>query len=846
MKRFFSLSVLLSLILGIFITTYAQSNRPVVSWNNREITQTIGGAQIVSPLVVKFQVSRTLTDVNVFVVPEIRRFVTVQASDLSNLQPLTDYSLTLMFSVPTQTAEGVYSGTIHLRQGNQTIPQTLKVNVNVNYAGNMPSPNAVTLSADSLSLLTDVIPDGGGIVFSKSNAELSTLRAGMILALPPATGIPNGFFGKIANIVSIGDQLFVSTVPASLSEAFINASVTLDQPLNQDNRSSSISGTPGVSLSQMLRTERNAAENGLSVQLNDVEVFDGIQLDGNVTVNPQIHFTFDLNNFSLRQLAFFVQLDESVELTIKSQLQATFFEGEKEVANFRWSPIVVWVGWVPVVIVPEASLVARAEGTASAGIQVSVNQVTTTTAGVGFDNGSWHPISNFSSSFSVSEPTFSIGANIKGIAGPRFKLLLYGVVGPRADIGAFGEIDVDILRTPIWKIFGGLEANAGVRLQIFDHTIADQEFPLIIQFRRLLAEGGVAGNGVITGSVRDAITRQPLPNSIVAVHRDGDLIDSLLTNGSGQFSLPAIVGAVYRFEISHSGYLPVTYNDVSILPNETKTLDIILQVDDAHAGPGNVSGFVFNAISGAGVPGLTVSLRSGLNTVSGNVVAATTTASNGAYAFSNLPAGNYTAEASGTGFTTTHFPVLCIGGISTGNQNGVITPIIPSGQTRIVLTWGATPSDLDSHFTGPLADGTRFHMFFPFADSNSGSPWPNIVRLDLDDVSSFGPETTTLLQQIDGVYRFSVHDFTNRNSLTSSSLSNSQAQVRIFRGADLVATFNVPLGQPGTLWTVFEMNGSTIIPINGMSFQSNSNSILGPTLLGVDDGSLMRNLPAKN
>jgi len=241
MKRFFSLSVLLSLILGIFITTYAQSNRPVVSWNNREITQTIGGAQIVSPLVVKFQVSRTLTDVNVFVVPEIRRFVTVQASDLSNLQPLTDYSLTLMFSVPTQTAEGVYSGTIHLRQGNQTIPQTLKVNVNVNYAGNMPSPNAVTLSADSLSLLTDVIPDGGGIVFSKSNAELSTLRAGMILALPPATGIPNGFFGKIANIVSIGDQLFVSTVPASLSEAFINASVTLDQPLNQDNRSSSIS-----------------------------------------------------------------------------------------------------------------------------------------------------------------------------------------------------------------------------------------------------------------------------------------------------------------------------------------------------------------------------------------------------------------------------------------------------------------------------------------------------------------------------------------------------------------------------------------------------------------------------
>jgi hypothetical protein len=847
MKRTFPALVLSILIFGTFITSAkAQSDRPVVSWNDNEITQVIGGAQIVSPVVVRFRVSRPLSNISLFVVPEIRRFVTVQPSDLSNLQPSVEYSLTLLFSVPTGAAEGIYSGTIHLRQGTQTIPRTLKINVNVNYSGNLPSPNAVTLSTDSLRLITEAVPDGSGIFFSQTNSELSALRTGMILALPPAAGIPNGFFGKIANIIPVGNQLFISTTPASLSEAFVNASVSLDRPLTSDDLSLGIATTQGISFAQTFLRNRNSTENGLSVRFDDVEVFNGIQLDGSTTINPQLHFAFDTDNFHLTQLAFFVQLDESVELTIKSQLQASFFEAEKEIAHYQWSPIVIWVGWIPVVIVPEASLVARARGTASAGIQVSVNQATITTAGVGFDNGSWHPISAFSSSFSVSEPTFSVGANIKGLVGPRFKLLLYGVVGPRADIGAFGEIDIDILRTPIWKIFGGLEANAGVLLQILDHTIADQEFPLVIQFRRLLAEGGVASNGVIKGSVRDAITRAPLPNSIVAVHRDGDLIDSLLTDGSGQFSLPAVVGAVYRFEISHSGYLPVTYNNVSILPNETKTLDVILQVDTNHAGPGNVSGSVFNAISGAGVQGLTVKLRSGLNTVSGNVVATTTTGPNGTYAFSNLPAGNYTAEASGTGFSNSYFPVLCIGGTSTGNQNGVITPILPPGQTRIVLTWGSTPSDLDSHFTGPLADGSRFHMFFPFADSNSGSPWPSIVHLDLDDTSSFGPETTTLLQQIDGIYRFSVHDFTNRNSLTSSSLSNSQAQVRIFRGSDLIATFNVPLGQPGTLWTVFEMNGSTIIPINSMSFQSNPNSVLGPTGLGLYDSLLIQNLPAKN
>lgn len=642
---------------------------------------------------------------------------------------------------------------------------------------------------------------------------------------------------------------------ASLSEALERATITIDRPLNASDVTSSVATAPGTSFAARSLATSDSVEDGLSVRLNDLVVYDRdgnpsttsdqLVLDGAITANPQLHFTFDIDDFHLKNLAFYIQVNESLDLTIKSRLEATLFEGEKEFAHFQFGRIIIWVGWVPVVIVPEVALVARAKGTASVGVQVGVNQSAIFTAGLGFSNGSWSPIADFSSSFSFSGPSFSAGANIKGLVGPRFKLLLYGVIGPRADIDGFGEISVDLFRTPIWQIFGGLEGNAGIHLQIFDHTIADVEFPLIIQFRRLIAEGGVAGNGRIVGVVRDAITRQALSNAVVAVFRDDSLIDSLLTDIGGQFSVPAVVGAVYKFNISRSGYLPVTYNNVSVLPNETKTLDVILQIDTAHSGVGNVSGSVFNAISGAGVQGLNVNLRQGLNTSSGPVVANTTTGPNGAYAFADLPAGNYTAEASGSGYSNSYFPVLCIGSTSSGSQNGVISPILASDQTRIVLTWGPSPSDLDSHFTGPLADGTRFHMFYPYADSNSGSPWPSIVHLDLDDVSSFGPETTTLLQQIDGVYRFSVHDYSNRNSTTSMALSNSQAQVRIYRGSDLVASFNVPLGQPGTLWTVFEIEGSTIRPINAMAFVSDPDSINSAIRASGNDASLLQNLPAK-
>lgn len=193
--------------------------------------------------------------------------------------------------------------------------------------------------------------------------------------------------------------------------------------------------------------------------------------------------------------------------------------------------------------------------------------------------------------------------------------------------------------------------------------------------------------------------------------------------------------------------------------------------------------------------------------------------------------------------------VISIGGQTTPNQNGSVTPIIPAGQTRIILTWGENPWDLDSHLTGPLPDGSRFHLYYPYAETNAGSPWPEYVKLDLDDVISYGPETTTIYQQINGVYRFSVHDYTNLYSSSSYALSNSGAQIRVYRGSNLIATFNVPANRGGTLWTVFDMSGNTITPINTMSYES------APTIvreiLGSGAGSfkidaeLLRNLPNK-
>ena len=116
---------------------------------------------------------------------------------------------------------------------------------------------------------------------------------------------------------------------------------------------------------------------------------------------------------------------------------------------------------------------------------------------------------------------------------------------------------------------------------------------------------------------------------------------------------------------------------------------------------------------------------------------------------------------------------------------------------RVVLTWGQSPSDLDSH------------MIFPGNNIYFNSKTGTDAELDVDDTDSYGPETTTLQKKHYGEsYVYAVHDFSNRTNTGSTALSESQAKVFVYMGQSLVRTYYVPTNRTGNLWTVFRMTGS--------------------------------------
>ena len=130
---------------------------------------------------------------------------------------------------------------------------------------------------------------------------------------------------------------------------------------------------------------------------------------------------------------------------------------------------------------------------------------------------------------------------------------------------------------------------------------------------------------------------------------------------------------------------------------------------------------------------------------------------------------------------------------------------------KIVLTWGASPADLDAHLVGPAADGKSddFHVYWGVKSYAYNGVVYN--ELQVDDMNGDGPEVMLVNTVTDGVYRFSVHDFTNRNDAASQALSNAGATVQVYLGTAKtpVKTYTVPAGRVGNYWIVFDYNGAT-------------------------------------
>ena len=327
-----------------------------------------------------------------------------------------------------------------------------------------------------------------------------------------------------------------------------------------------------------------------------------------------------------------------------------------------------------------------------------------------------------------------------------------------------------------------------------------------------------SGDGMLKGTVLSYGSEAPMSGVAVSLSQDGKPLFSATTDANGEYSFTVSPG-LYDLNLTKSGYIGADYKNVESVSDETTYIETIIQVPQS-TNSGAVTGEILNAVTGEQEPGVTIEVRTGLNNQSGAPVHVLNADDNGGYLYKGQ-AGYYTFTAKKAGFSDKTYSASISGGTERALSDVAISPLLQADQMRVVLRWSSTPSDLDSHMSGPTGNSLGGHVYF---DAKSDISGENSVTLDVDDTNGEGPETITITKPLSGQYTYSVHDYTNKSSVISSSLANSMATVEVYVGNAPVKVFNVPNLQ-GTLWKVFTYDGTSVKPVNTMTYHEEQSTI---------------------
>jgi len=127
---------------------------------------------------------------------------------------------------------------------------------------------------------------------------------------------------------------------------------------------------------------------------------------------------------------------------------------------------------------------------------------------------------------------------------------------------------------------------------------------------------------------------------------------------------------------------------------------------------------------------------------------------------------------------------------------------------QFTLTWGENPWDLDSHLFTPEIPGDydtlAYHVYFASPGYASEPPYAD---LDVDDVTSYGPEHITIWDEFPGTYIYAVYHYSGSGTITTS-----EADVGVLMPDGTVESFSVPdevTAGDNYWWHVCNIDGTT-------------------------------------
>ncbi len=496
----FSLAIIQSLLCPG--TASAKSTKlPIVVWSPATITYTIGdGSGTSEAIPASFRSSQTLSNVRMKVIG-LRGMVAIDRSAVPAVaQPGVLNTLALHFSLPPKKRQGTYRGRIRIL-ANRGVPQVLNIVLNVQYGAIVIPPTTKVLSPDTVQLISSALTarsmPRSRLVFAKSTPALSGIQVGDVVVADVSASLPNGFIGRVKTITKNGPTVTIEAGPASLAEAVTSANISISQEFTPSESAASGSTWRSIRKRKGQTDLAKAAAAGFSLPF-DESLYDSdniqIEASGSLSLTPSLDFDLAIDGAKLKQLNFVDTTVFQNDLSVKATGTLSLLSLSKELFSQDLPTITIWVGWLPVVIVPQIVVTVGLDGSVSANLTMSAAQTATLKAGVAYSGGQWQPVSSLSNDFTFEKPALSVDASADAFVEPQLNLLFYGVGGPDVNIHPYLELDINALSSYQYQydLEAGINVGVGVLVKVLDQTIADYQDPTLITYRKQLTEGEFA------------------------------------------------------------------------------------------------------------------------------------------------------------------------------------------------------------------------------------------------------------------------------------------------------------------------------------------------------------------
>lgn len=721
------------------------------------------------------------------------------------------------------------------------------------------------------SYAADIGEDRATAVLPKTN-KTDDIRVGDVIVLPGTAENPAGLAMKVQRVQETGNGIQVSGTEPELAEVFSeiefagNATALVDQVVPSDGVSYTYD--PGIATYGRFGGSTEVPGK-LAFDIPLKKFSDDLKAEAHVEISiPDVTCIMDVDvglfsGIDVNEFTFSVQEEIKVDATLECTLAESGYELTNSLGNTRFEAGRIELGRVPFAIgTTGLSIDLVFFFNVSAKGDLSISYTMNMTEGYQYKNGSSRVIWDFSDDLTALEIKGSASAGI-GMAADICAFSLMDLVGYSAEGGIAFNASFDLHTLATDTLYcgdvtlyayakHGLDQETAIGKFLkevchftleFEPLKNDANNPYKLKFH---VENGdrvpecTFGVGGIEGVVQDFVTKEMISGARIQVYNGENLIRTKYTGADGTYYFDNLTQGTYKVVVSATGYYKYEIM-VEVTSHFTTYQEATLMVDRENTSESSIAtGQILDAVTGNGIYGASYELRKGGNNTTGEILASGIFETD-IYQIS-LGVGNYTLRVTKEGYVsnTIHITVsdtMCSAGdvVLSPDNSGSLDG---SGELRVVLTWGQYPRDLDSHMFGPIPSdpASRFHICYYDRYAYDYELDEYIGDLDLDDTSSYGPETVTVSKMAnEGVYSYYVHDYTNRYDYYSSEMANSDAKVQIYLGSTLYYTFNIPTGRVGNVWHVFDYDTVTdrISPVNTVSYASDMEDVDSYALVEV-------------